>query len=118
VWVVPEAATQGRWSLLPSSLLELLLLIGVLKVFDCISATVHLLTSGIKLLAGVIPPMLGHTEAEISDLQLMVLVWRRKCTTVEKCILMLELFKLMWDGGVCWGLIPRVPRDASYDPSS
>jgi hypothetical protein len=46
--------------------------------------------------------MLNLVEEMICDLQLTVLVWRRKCTTVEKVILMLQLPKLAWDGGVAF----------------
>jgi hypothetical protein len=44
--------------------------------------------------------VLGLTEATVRDLQLLVLVRRRKCTTVEKSILLLQLLKLVRNGGV------------------
>jgi hypothetical protein len=48
----------------------------------------------------VFPRLLGLTEVIVRDLQLTVLIRRRKCTTVEKSILLLELLKLMRNGGV------------------
>jgi hypothetical protein len=44
--------------------------------------------------------MLGLAKVTVHDLQLIVLVRRRKCTTMEKCILMLQLCKLASDGDV------------------
>jgi hypothetical protein len=63
------------------------LLISKLQVYDRMGALVHQLTSGL-------------TEVMLRDLQLTVLVRRRKCTTVEKVILMLQLPKLARDSGV------------------
>jgi hypothetical protein len=54
--------------------LEVLLLIGVLEVYDCVSALVHQLVRRVKMLTDVVPHVLGLTEATIHDLQLPVLV--------------------------------------------
>jgi hypothetical protein len=59
----------------------------MLKVDDHVGANAHLLTSGVELLAGVVPPVLGLAKAEVHDLQLTVLVQRRKYTTAKKVIL-------------------------------
>jgi hypothetical protein len=80
--------------------LEVLLLVGVLEVYDCKSALVHQLTRCVKLLTDVVPRVLDLTEATVCDLQLSVLVWRRNCTTMEKVILTLQLCELMWDSDV------------------
>jgi hypothetical protein len=42
----------------------------------------------------VVAPVLGLAEETICYLQLAFLVRRRKCTTMEKGILMLQLLKL------------------------
>jgi hypothetical protein len=57
------------------SLLEVkvLLLNMVLKVYNGVSTLVHHRASGVQLLTGVVPPMLGLTEAAVRDLQIMVL---------------------------------------------
>jgi hypothetical protein len=44
--------------------------------------------------------MFGLAEAVVHDLQLTVLIRRRKCTTAEKGILMLQLLKLVQNGSV------------------
>jgi hypothetical protein len=80
--------------------LEVLLLIGMLQVYDHVGALVHQVVSSVSLLTGVVPPMLGLAEAMVHNLPLAVLVQRRKCTTVEKGILMLQLPKLVRDAGV------------------
>jgi hypothetical protein len=67
--------------------LEVLLLHNMLKVYDRMGASVNNLTSGVELLAGVIPPTLGLAKAAVHDLQLIVLVRRRKCTNAENGIL-------------------------------
>jgi hypothetical protein len=48
----------------------------------------------------VVPRVLDLTEAMICDLQLTVLIRRRKCTTVEESILLLHLLELVRNGGV------------------
>jgi hypothetical protein len=48
----------------------------------------------------VVPRVLDLAEAMICDLQLMVLIQRRKCTTAEESILLLHLLELMRNGGV------------------
>jgi hypothetical protein len=80
--------------------LKVLLLVGMLKVYDRIGALVHQLMRHIKLLTNVVPRMLGLTEAMVCDIQLPVLVWRRNCTTTEKVILTLQLRELAWGGDV------------------
>jgi hypothetical protein len=54
--------------------LEVLLLIGVLEVYDRVSALVHQLTRHIKLLMNVVSCMLDLAEVMVRDLQLPVLV--------------------------------------------
>jgi hypothetical protein len=54
--------------------LKVLLLVGVLKVYDCVSALIHQLTRCVKLMMDVVPHMLGLTEAMVCELQLLVLV--------------------------------------------
>jgi hypothetical protein len=49
---------------------------------------------------GVTPSMLGLTKVVVHDLQLMLLVQRRKGSTLEKCILLLQLLILMCKVGV------------------
>jgi hypothetical protein len=59
--------------------------------------------------------LLGLTEVIVRDLQLTVLIRRRKCTTVEKSILLLELLKLMRNGGVVlivWGQTHTLLHDS------
>jgi hypothetical protein len=68
--------------------LEVLLLDGVLKVYNHVGVGVHLLMGEVKLLVVVVPPVLSLTEAVVCDLQLTVLVRRCKCTTAEDGILM------------------------------
>jgi hypothetical protein len=51
----------------------------------------------------VVPRMLSLAEAMVHDLQFAVLIQRRKCTTVEKSILLLQLLELTRNGSV--GLI-------------
>jgi hypothetical protein len=45
-------------------------------------------------LMSIVPPVLSLAEVTVCDLQLMVLIRRRKCTTIEKSILMLQLLEL------------------------
>jgi hypothetical protein len=80
--------------------LDVLLLIGMLEVYDRVSALVHQLTWHIKLLTDVVPHVLGLTEVTVHDHQLPVLVWRRNYTTMEKVILTLQPGELAWDGNV------------------
>jgi hypothetical protein len=80
--------------------LKLLLLVAVLEVYDRVSALIHKLAWHIKLLMNVVPRVLGLVAATICNLQLLVLVWRRNCTTMEKVILTLQLHELTWDGYV------------------
>jgi hypothetical protein len=47
----------------------------------------------------VVPHVLGLAEAMVRDLILTVLIRRRKCTTVEKNVLLLQLLKLRRNGG-------------------
>jgi hypothetical protein len=54
--------------------LDVLRLNGVLMVDDPVGTDIHLLTSDVELLMGVVPPMLGLTKLTISDLQLTVLL--------------------------------------------
>jgi hypothetical protein len=54
--------------------LEVLLLVGVLEVYDRVSALVHQLTRRMKLLTNVVPHVLGLSGATVRDLQLPVLV--------------------------------------------
>jgi hypothetical protein len=84
----------------PRLKIEVLLLVGVLKVYDHMSALVHQLAWCVKLLTNVMPRVLDLTKATVRDLQLPVLVWRRNCTTTEKVILTLQLRKLAWHGDV------------------
>jgi hypothetical protein len=46
----------------------------VLEVYDRVGALVQHLTSGVQLLAEVVPPMLSLAEAAVRDLKLTVLV--------------------------------------------
>jgi hypothetical protein len=54
--------------------LEVLLLIGVLEVYDSVSVLVHQLMRQVKLLMDVVPRVLSLTEVMVCDLQLPVLV--------------------------------------------
>jgi hypothetical protein len=48
----------------------------------------------------VVPRVLSFAKAMIHDLQLLVLLGRRNCTTTEKVILTLQLCELPQCGGV------------------
>jgi hypothetical protein len=80
--------------------LEVLLLIGMFKVYDRVGACIHLRTRGIKLLTSAVPLVLSLAKAMVHDLQLAVLVRKSKCTTAEKGILLLKLVELVRNGGV------------------
>jgi hypothetical protein len=67
--------------------LEVLLLVGMLKVYKRVGALVHQLMRCVKLLTNVVPHMLSLAEATARELLLLVLVRRRNCTTMEKVIL-------------------------------
>jgi hypothetical protein len=54
--------------------LEVLLLIGMLEVYDHVGALIHQLARCVKLLMNVVSRMLGLVEATVRDLQLLVLV--------------------------------------------
>jgi hypothetical protein len=73
----------------PLHKLEVLLLIGMLEVYDHVSALIHQLLRRVKMLTDVVPHMLDLTKVMVRDLQLPVLAWRRNCTTTEKVILTL-----------------------------
>jgi hypothetical protein len=53
--------------------LKVLLLDGVLEVYDHVSVLIHQLARRVKLLMNVLPRVLGLTEAIVQDLQLPVL---------------------------------------------
>jgi hypothetical protein len=53
--------------------LSVLHLNGMLKVDDPVGTDIHLLSSDIEQLTGVVPPMLGLTKPTVSDLQFAVL---------------------------------------------
>ncbi len=61
---------------------------GVLEVHDSVGPHVHLLSSEVEQLMGVVPPMLDLTKSMVSDLQLMALLRRWACTATEDGILM------------------------------
>jgi hypothetical protein len=54
--------------------LKVLLLDVVLEVYDRVHALIQHLTSGVLLLAEIVPPMLSIAEAVVRDLKLMALV--------------------------------------------
>jgi hypothetical protein len=57
-------------SLHPLLKLSILCLDGFLEMHDCVGAGVHLLPCKVKLLMGVVQPMLGHAKMTVCDLQL------------------------------------------------
>jgi hypothetical protein len=89
-----EAITTGLLKL------KVPLLIGMLKVHDRMGALINHLARRIKLLAIVVPCVLGLAEATIHNLQLLILVCRRNCTTIEKVILTPQLCELAWGSDV------------------
>jgi hypothetical protein len=72
----------------------------MLKVYNHMSALVHHLARRIKLLTNVVPCVLGLPEATVRNLQLLILVCGRNCTTMEKVILTLQLCELARGGNV------------------
>jgi hypothetical protein len=80
--------------------LEVVLLIGVLKVYNRMGALIHHLVRHVKLLTNVVPRVLGLAKATVCNLQVPILVCRRNCTTTEKVILTLQLCELMRGGDV------------------
>jgi hypothetical protein len=73
VWVVPALQLQKLLlevgdCLLPLLKLDVLCLNDVLKVDDAMGTDIHLLTSDVKQLTGVAPPMLGLTKSMVSNL--------------------------------------------------
>jgi hypothetical protein len=51
---------------------KILLLDVVLNVYNRVGALVHHRASGVKLLTGIVPPVLSLTKAVVRDLQFMV----------------------------------------------
>jgi hypothetical protein len=60
--------------LCPLLKLDVLCLNVVLMVNDPMGTDIHLLTSDVEQLTGVVPPMLDLTKMTVSNLQLMVLL--------------------------------------------
>jgi hypothetical protein len=67
-------------------------------VYDFVGTFIHHLPRHIKLLMNVVPRVLSFAKAMIHDLQLLVLLGRRNCTTTEKVILTLQLCALLISG--------------------
>jgi hypothetical protein len=78
----------------PPLKLKVLLLVGVLEVYNHVTVLIHQLMRRVKLLMNVVPRVLGLAKLTVCDLQLSVLVWRGNCTTMEKVILTLQLHEL------------------------
>jgi hypothetical protein len=65
---------KGSNHLCPLLKLSILHLNGVLKVDDPMGMDIHLLTSDVEELTGVVPPMISLTKSTVSDLQLTFLL--------------------------------------------
>jgi hypothetical protein len=66
----------------------------MLMVDDPVGTDIHLLSSEVEQLMGVVPPMLDLTKSMVSDLQLMALLGRWACTATEDGILMPQPLEL------------------------
>jgi hypothetical protein len=60
----------------------------------------NLRTRCVELLTSVVPRVLNLAKVTVRDLQLAFLIQRRKCTTIEKSILLLQLLELARNAGV------------------
>jgi hypothetical protein len=85
--------------LCPLIKLGILCLGGILEMHDHVGASVHLLTSEVKLSTGEVPPVIDLSKAVVCSLQLQIHLCRLTCPMMEDGILMLKpLHRVLHEG--------------------